>query len=267
MSAVAVVEPRRSLDDLAVAARNARDAMRADLASALHHAFVLGEVLWAAHDQIDRRSEWDAWLRDNVGLQAEGARRYEELYAHRDLLPPEAFSSYRDERGNLRSPTFTSAWKYLRGLPELRHELRPHRRGSHNRISDEVKQEVKRLVEGGMSCNGAARMVGVSESVARLWVVPGAVEKDEERRRVAARKSKAAKAALRRELDSKAARNIGGGISEVYANTRKSLQIAQRILDDVEETPKVRRELNALIADLHRVEDRTTAILKMGGAS
>jgi len=263
MSAVEAVETQRSLEELAEIANREHVSVAHALLSAVQHAVAAGQAIYEAHEQIPEKRPWEQWVRSNLRFDVAMAMRYERLFFYRDKLPSECFEPFVRTDGQVIQPSASRAYvAYVKGLPPLRPA------GQHYRQHDEsTRAEACRLREEGLSHREIAELVGASKAQVRRWTTPGLVDEERARKRADGKRMTAARRALARERDLAAARAYRGGLSEAYANTRKSLQALQQDLDRHEDSVKVRREINALISELHAVEDHIVRVLKMGGDS
>jgi len=258
MSTVELVRTR-TLDELAETAQREHLASEQSLVSALAHAVACGEAIHCAHTQLTLNSDWLPWLAQ-AGLSRKQAVKYERLFKYRDILPPEVFEPYVDAQGGHRHPTANRAFKYLKGLPAI--APRGPRSGQKKPTPDSVRSEIRRLADAGVPHRDIAEMLGVSAATAALHSEPGRLEAFNADRRRRKAEAAAARAALQREREAAAVKTSGDAIAEVYSYTRRSLRVLERMLDEAEDAPRYRRKLNALIADLHKVEDAVVAIIK-----
>jgi len=255
MSIVELVHTR-TLDELADAARSEYAALHTAAVSTLDHGFRLGEILCEAHAQLAAEESWRRWLKENLGHTIGWSYQFERFALLRDTLPPEVFEPFTDSRGYTHQPSLTRAFSYLRGLPPVREFVGTERRPA------EMKDEARRLVAAGASQREAARILGTTQTSVAYWVNPEAARRAKARHKAAYRERVAARRALQREREAAAIKASGADIAEVYSLTRRSLRTLEQMLDKAEDSPRYRRKLNALITDLHRVEESVVAILK-----
>lgn len=255
-----VLPPRRSLAELARIIDREHAAVATALAGALHHALVVGEALHEAHEQVPAIADWELWLRGNVSVTRASASRYERLYHYRDRLPPTLFEPTVSRNGlSQKPPSLTRAMAYLRELPPIR----PAERHTGFYLPA-VREEAQRLyAQGGMKKREIAELLGVHEASVSVWTRPGGLEAARKRTARYNQQKRRAAAALRREQRAKEVRRAGKNLAKIYSATRQSLQQADAELSRAD-APKMRREWQTLISELHRIEDRVGRILRLG---
>lgn len=237
-TALAVVEQKLTLRELASAINAEHRAVARKEAETLEHVIRAGEWLWDAKDAVPKGS-WVQWMDDNLEVSFGTAYCYMRIAKNQDFARTCGESAYY--RVDAR----------LRGTDE-------HGRGQ--RYADDLKNEVRRLHrDEGFSGSALARRFGVSPDTACKWLktkreADHIVIRERRRRRAAGE-------ALRREELARAARATGGNINKGYGLLRKTLQAYQAALeasDDRSESAALR----SAITFLHRVEDETAVALK-----
>lgn len=247
MSAVEVLEPgARTLGELAEIANREHEATLMALGSAIHAAIRCGEALLDAY-RIVPRSEWSAWLGENVSFVRSLAHQYMRLANYKSHLPREVFEPWTRGDGRHFQPSVSRAMKYVAGLPPLAPFHKPL-------VGEEIKREIRRLRRTGLSYKNIGAMLGVSKRTAYVVCNPtSAVERNNRRLR-----AKAARRALReqerRKARDNAAKAAGGSLKETYSLIRRAVDEAQRAFDVATE-PEIRAAVNETMTKLHQAED------------
>lgn len=201
----------------------------------LTHAILAGDAMIAARRLVPR-GEWGSWLKANINRSHSLAYKCEWLALNQDVI---------------------------RGCASMQEALRVIGPRSVRRFHTLTPQwDVERALE--LRANGAtwtevANDVGVSRSTVQIVLDP----KERERRNAATRRYaarvKAARSALAREQQAKAAKSLG--ISEQWASLHVLGEQMDAIGHGTGATPEIRAAFRAALMDIYRARDKISKVL------
>lgn len=269
-----VADQNRTLEELADTANREFAEAGNSLSAAIVHAIRAGEALAEARDIVFREGlmPWKDWIASNLRLDYSRVHSLIQLAHHKEALPPEVFSPYMDEAGRLIQPSVNRALMYVRGLshqksgvPEDTWSGGGKTRHYGKRITNEIKAEVKRLRDKGLSQTETAELLGISRASVRFAENPQLKLASQKKHRARRKELAAAERALREkrqreELD-RIAKEVGDAIGETYSLIRKALTKADKAQSQIE-TAEGRAHLRGVISHLHRAEDAIGLALK-----
>lgn len=251
----------RTLEELAEAANYEYAEAANSLASSIVHAICSGEALIEAHEIVKREGGiWNDWIANNLDFEYSRVAALCQLAHHKDRLPPEVFQPFRRRDGGIIQPSVSRAMIYVRGLPHLKSgtPVGIWNGGGPARITDEVRREVKRLRNEGLSQTETSEMLGISRHSVRKIEDPKYDKENRRRIRERRKERRLAAKALRnkREMEQRdiAAKLVGGSLEETYSLVRKALSKADSAHREAR-TIECRRHIDAVMTYLHRAED------------
>ena len=253
-----VHEPVLSLDELGQQASHEYEQTAINLQDALSHYLRFGEILLTARPLVEPNG-WKKWLK-TVGVEHyETAAKAMRLAANRDALPDEAFTVWKDRRGNQLSPSINRALRYVRGLPDS------YSKGT-KVYDDETRAEVVRLHdEEGLDFVEIAAMLGVGKTSVRNWCDPESNLKNNTARTARRRRNRAAHQALkdqqRRAERDDLASDASKDLSRAYALVRK-LALALDVANSSSTRQSTDADLRVAIAGCYKCEDAITQAMR-----
>lgn len=229
-----------TLDELAAIANNEHDLAVAAAESAIAHAVSAGEALIEARRQVPN-GKWTKWLEENWKASETIAYIYVRVATFKDHIP--------DDAGTLHE-----ARAAIRSLPYLF-------RGRTDRgFGDEIRNEVKRLHNDGLSLRSISEVVGVHKETVHRWVNPERAKQSRQDDVRRMRQRRAEREALKRQERDAAARKAGGGVSEAYSLIRKLAQVLDGLERDGE-TVEIRAAGGSSTRMLYKIEDTIVSAL------
>ena len=221
---------------------------------AIHFLISAGGAFCEMRDRMP--GQFTAWLRES-GINPSWASRCQRLFAYRNELPREAFEACLTSHGRRVRPTLERAIQSISHLPSLSS-------GGWNKIAEDRKATIDRLLAEGASVPEIARLTGISRAAIQEIKKPGAVaasrRRSQEKKKLKATAEKALREQEQRAERDRLAKITGKEASVAYAAVRQALAALAKVSGSA-------AHVDAATGYLTAAESRIVAIMQEERAS